>query len=127
MRTTMSEGNGYLSVDALTKARPLPERDVDVPALGGKVRIRGMTVSQRGRFEKSVQGKNAKELRQRLLVATIVKPEGLTSEHIAALGDQDASILEPLVNEALDLVGATEDDIDALVGNSSGTTGGDGT
>jgi hypothetical protein len=118
----MSEGNGYVSLEALTKAQPLPEADVEVPALGGKVRLRGMTVSQRTRFEKVNQGKGKHEARQRLLVATIIKPEGLASEHIAQLGEQDARILEPLVEKALDLIGMGDDDVERLAKNSNATT-----
>ena len=110
----MSKENGYISLDALTTRRAVPERDVDVPALGGKVRIKGFTVRQRSQFENSVQGQNRAEIRERLLVATVIKPEGLTAAHIKMLSESDCTAYEPLVEAALDLCGLSEKDMKAL-------------
>lgn len=117
----MSEGNGYVSLEALTAPRALPERDVEVPGLG-KVRIRGFSVRQRTAFERSVDGKGRAEIRERLLIATVVKPEGLTAAHLKLLSDQDGSILEPIVEEAMSITGLSTRDVDALSKNSEATT-----
>lgn len=116
----MSAENGYVSLELLTAPRPVPEKDVEVPGLG-KVRIRGFSVRQRTAFEKSVEGKSRAEIRERLLIATVVKPEGLTAAHLKLLGDQDCSVLEPIVNEAMEISGLTTRDMDALVKNSEAT------
>jgi len=122
----MSAENGYISLEALTTARPVPEKDIDVPRLG-KVRIRGFSVRQRTAFERSVEGKGRSEIRERLLIATVVKPEGLTAAHLKLLGDQDGSLLEPIVNEAMELAGITNRDMDALSKNSEATGESDST
>lgn len=126
----MSEGNGYVSLDALTARRKIPEIDVDVPALGGKVRLRGFSVRQRTQFERTVEGQQRSEIRERLLVATIIKPEGLTAAHVKLLSDTDCTAMEPLVNAALELTGMTQQDVKALEkkdDGSSETTGSDST
>lgn len=111
----------YLSLETLTTPRPVKELDVDVAELGGKVRLRGFTVRQRTAFEKSVEGKNRTELRERLIVATVVKPEGLTVAHVRALGDMNAAVLEPLVEAALAITGFTDRDLESLAKNSDAT------
>lgn len=122
----MSEGNGYVSLEALTTPRARPEKDVEVEGLG-KVRLRGFSVRQRSAFERSVQGKNLSEIRERLIVATVIKPEGLTAAHVKLLGDQDASLLEPLVDEAMVLTGIKKQDMESLTKNSEATTESDST
>ncbi len=116
----MSAENGYISLEALTTPRPVPEKDIEVVGLG-KVRIRGFTIRQRTAFERSVEGKGRAEIRERLLIATVVKPAGLTAAHLKLLGDQDGALLEPIVNEAMELAGITNRDMDALSKNSEAT------
>lgn len=116
----MSAENGYVSLEQFTAPRPVPERDVEVPRLG-KVRLRGFGVRQRTAWERSVQGKSQNEIRERLLIATVVKPEGLTAAHLKLIGDQDASVFEPLVEEAMDLAGIKSRDMEALSKNSEAT------
>jgi hypothetical protein len=109
----MSEGNGYISLEQLTTARPVPERDVEVPGFG-KVRIRGFSVRQRSAFERSVDGKSRDEIRERLLIATVIKPEGLTAAHLKLLGDQDGTLVEPIVEAASELTGLSAKDMKSL-------------
>lgn len=123
----MSEGNGYVSLDEFTKARKPREQDLDVPGLG-KVRLRGFGVRQRSQFENSVQGKNRDEIRERLILATVIKPEGLTASHLKLIGDSDASVFEPIVDAAQVLCGMRPGDMAALEkkdesSDSSETTG----
>jgi len=125
-RQRVSEGNGYLSLEQLTKRREVREVDVDCPELGGKVRLRGFTVRQKTAFEQALTGKSVKEGRERLLVQTIVKPEGLTAEHLKLIGDQDSTAWEPLVEAAMTLTGFKEADLEKLSKNSEPTTESDG-
>lgn len=116
----MSAENGYISLEQLTAPRPVPEKDVEVSGFG-KVRIRGFSVRQRTAFEKSVEGKSRAEIRERLLLATVIKPEGLTAAHLKLLGDQECSVFEPIVNAAMELTSLTTRDMDALAKNSDAT------
>jgi hypothetical protein len=117
----------YLSLEALvTPPATLEEVDVEVPALGGKVRLRAPTVAMRSAFELSVQGASRAEIRQRLLVASIIIPKGLTQQHVSALGQHDARVLEPVFEEAARLWGFRDSDIAALEKNSDATAISDG-
>lgn len=118
----MSEGNGYASLDALITKRAPPEIDVDVPGVG-KFRLRGFTVSQRTRFETILRGVRAHEGRAQLLINTIIKPEGLTAAHVKALNDQDALLLEPLVEAAIELTKINQTVSGDLLKNSEVTAG----
>lgn len=122
----MSSSNGYATLDALTAPRAVPEEDVDVPGIG-KLRIRGFGVRQRTAFELSINGKSRNESRERLLVATIVKPEGITAEHIRVLGNQDCRVWEPAVQVAMRLTGLQHEDLEAAVKNSDATAESDST
>ena len=116
----MSQDNGYATLDALKAPRPVPEEDVEIPGVG-KIRIRGFGVRQRTAFELSVNGKTRNEVRERLLVATIVKPEGITAEHIKLLSSQDCRVWEPAVEAAMRITGLQERDLEAAVKNSDAT------
>lgn len=112
----------YVALEKLINAPPaLPERDVECPLLGGKVRVRGCTVGQRTKWERTIQGRTADEIRQRLVVASVVKPEGLTQQHIAAIANHDARAIEPIVDAAMQLWGFKGGDLEALEKNSEAT------
>lgn len=124
----MSEGNGYCSLEEFTRRRKPREMDLEVPGLG-KVRLRGFGVRQRSQFENSVQGRNRDEIRERLILATVIKPEGLTAEHLKIIGDGDSSVFEPIIDAAQVLCGMRPGDMDALQkkeSNDSSETTGDG-
>lgn len=122
----MSEGNGYASLDTLITKRAPPEVDVDVPGLG-KFRLRGFTVSQRTRFEAVLRGVRAHEGRAHLLVNTIIRPEGLTAAHVKMLNEQDALLIEPLVEAAIELTKIDRTVSADLLKNSEATAGADST
>lgn len=96
---------------------------MDVPALGGMVRIRACSVQQRTSIERIFQGANADEARQRLIVMAVVKPEGLTAKHVAQIAQHDASSLEPLIEAITELwmLGKQKEQVDALEKNSEAT------
>lgn len=118
----MSEGNGYATLESILKPRAPREIDVECPVLGGKVRLRGFGVRQKTSFETAMTGKTKTEARERLIVATVIKPEGLTAEHLRIIGQQDATAWEPLVEAAMELTGFKEADLEALSKNSDATT-----
>lgn len=127
----MSEGNGYCSLEELTRVRKPREMDLEVPGIG-KVRLRGFGVRQRSQFENSVQGRSKDEIRERLILATVIKPEGLTAAHLKLIGDSDASVYEPIVDAASQLCGLSAKDMKALEkkdesNDSSETSSGDST
>ena len=69
---------------ALTKEQlltpvPVELEEVEIPQMGGSVWVKGMTVSERTRFENNLRGKNeqagkikAQQVRERLLVQCVV-------------------------------------------------------
>lgn len=125
----MTTSSGYISLEQLTKPTSLPEQDVPVPELGGNVRVRGMSVKARTEFENSFRSKGGKpirarqlEVRQRLIVATVIQPTGLTVAHVEALGQQNAGAIERIVNVAQELCGMTNDDVEEIAKNSEETT-----
>lgn len=113
--------------ELLLKPITVPTEDVPVPELGGDavVRLRGMTAGQRTRFEQQFQGKggkqrNIQQLRERLLVQTVVGEDGeplLTLDDVAAISQQSAVVVERLVNVAMRLCGMSDTDVESLVGN----------
>lgn len=109
----MSEGNGYCTLGDFTAPRRPKEMDLDVPGLG-KVRLRGFGVRQRSQFEKSVQGRTQDEIRERLILATVIKPEGLTVAHLKQIADNDAEVYEPIVEAALKITALSDRDVKAL-------------
>lgn len=116
-----------VSRETLLQPVAVPTEDVPVPELGdgAVVRLRGMTAGQRTRFEQQFQGKggksrNLQELRERLLVQTIVGEDGkplLTNDDVQALSTQSAVVTERLVNVAMRLCGMSDNDVESLVGN----------
>lgn len=121
----------FATRELLLAPRPIPHEDVNIPELGVTVRVRGMSVSQRSRFEASYEssGKTPQEriqtFRERLLAACCVGEDGkplFEPGDVKAIGELDCSIVEPLVDAASRLCGFTSKDVASLVKNSEGTT-----
>ena len=120
-----------LSREALLTPAAVPVEEVPIAALGGSVKVRGMTARQRSEFEKSFQTSSGKpnkrkqgQMRERMCVACCVDDDGqalFTEDDIDALGRQRADIVEPIVNVAMRLCGMTQEDVEQLEGNSDGT------
>ena len=116
----------FLSSPALER----PKEDVPVPELGnGKViPVWGMTPRERTEWEdsisrssKTLQAKKKKEIRERWVIECCRDDEGnrlFTASQIEQLGQRSAVVMERLVNVALRLSGASNDDIEKLVKNS---------
>lgn len=122
-----------ISRDAFLKRAEVPRERVEIPELGGAIIVSGMTARDRTRFEKQFQtasGKPSKarseEIRERLLVACCVNPDGsamFTDADIAAIGRQRADVVERLVNVAQRLCGMTSTDVEELAKNLQPTEG----
>lgn len=107
-----------------------PKEDVPVPELGeGKViPVWGMTPRERTEWEDSMSrssktqlAKKKKEIRERWVVECCRDDSGtrlFTLAQLEQLGQRSAVVVERLVNAALRLSGATNEDIEKLVKNS---------
>lgn len=105
------------------KALALPYEDHTVEGLG-TVRVRGLSVAERTRFELSISmGKgrdrdiNIREMREKLLVLCLVDETGaalLREDDKAAIGLLPAKQVEFLFDRARSLSGMTQADVDAL-------------
>lgn len=99
--------------------------DVDVPELGGTVRIASMTARTRSELEKKFLVKrNAMDdpggFRVALLVRTIVDEAGeliFTDDDLDMLLDKDAKKLEKLFEASCELNGFTDKDVEDLAKN----------
>ena len=104
-----------LNREAFLKPVKVPEQVVDLPEMGGSVRVRGFTAKQRSEHERSFVLKSGKvnqakqaERRERLIIQTVIDDEGnplFTEEDIPAIGRQPAVVIERLVDAALEVCG----------------------
>ena len=123
-----------LSRDAILAARDIKTEDVAVPEWGGSVRVRGMSGTERSRFEESLQEPlkqsktaerrygpktqvNAKTVREKLCVWCIVDTDGqrlFTDADLGALAEKSAGALEKVVEVAMRLSGMDEEDVEQM-------------
>ncbi len=119
-----------MSLDKTAFLTPVPVDLVEfkIPELGGSVWIKGMTVTERSKFERQFRTRKGdtnerkmNEIRQRMLVACVCNADGqqlLTEADIEAIGKQRADIVERLVNAAQIACGMSTDDMEDLAKNS---------
>jgi len=110
----------YLNKDAILKAQDLDTQDVDVPEWGGSVRVRGMTASERDRFEQVMGGENVANIRANLVARTVVDENSqrlFTDADISELGKKSAQALDRVFDVASRLSGLRSQDIDELEKN----------
>jgi hypothetical protein len=119
-----------LSRDDFFKKRERTYKDVDVPELGGTVRVRSMTAGERARLEASRIDKEGslipnrvRTFRERLAVATVVdETNGLmfTEADIDRLSELPGSALDKIADAAMELAGMKEVEkrMEDLAGNS---------
>lgn len=125
----------FMSATEILSVSDIETREEWIPEWNTWVRIRGMTGSQRDRFEDSMlQGKgrnqktNLENLRAKLVVASVVDENGkplFKKDHIAALGSKAVKPLGRIVKVAQEINGITDDDIEELTKNSEMTPGED--
>ncbi|GGV80494.1 hypothetical protein [Streptomyces thermoviolaceus] len=119
----------YLSAEQILDADDLPWEDVEVPEWGGTVRVRGMSGTDRDRFEAAMLSKDMKSVskdtaleryRARLAAACLVDDTGKrlfrSDAEIKRLGEKSAQALQRVVDVASRLSGLTQEDQDELLG-----------
>ena len=123
-------------IDRETFLRPLDRRRerVPLPEFGDDAAcwVYGWTAGERTAWEKEFQKPNGKpdkvrqnEIRERLVVRCVRDDNGqpiFSDGDLEAIRQQDAAVIERVVNAALRVTGVTEGDIEELVGNSEETT-----
>ena len=119
-----------MTLDKTAFLTPVPVDLVEfkIPELGGSVWIKGMTVTERSRFERQFRNRKGdtnerkmNEIRQRMLVACVCNADGqqlLTETDIEAIGKHRADSVERLVNAAQIACGMSTDDMEDLAKNS---------
>ena len=127
-----------LSREALLKRRPRRTKSVmidpdfsDRELAGQTILVQAMTARERAEFEKQFVDKSGKpipsrhnEIRERLVIATVVDKEGnllFADGDLPALKEVDAAILEAIVKASQELNSISTDDLDELAKNSSAT------
>lgn len=120
----------YLSAEAILDAQDLKAEDVEVPEWGGTVRVRGMSGTERDRFESGFVGNDMKALpkdkalehyRARLAAACLVDGEGnrmfRSAAEVKRLSEKNAEALQRVCDVAMRLSGMSEEDQEELTGN----------
>lgn len=126
MSRTVATAEEFLTSPALDR----PKEDIPVPELGeGKViPVWGMTPKERTEWEdrqsrlpKEKRTSHKMQIRQRWIVECCRDDDGkkiFTIGQIEQLGERSGFVVERLVNAALRLSGATDEDVEKLVKNS---------
>lgn len=119
--------SSYLGRDAIIEMDDRQYDDVEVPEWGGKVRVRGMSGTQRDDYEASIitnngadRKVNLRNARAKLVARCIVDEDGktiFTTEDVPALGRKSAVALERVFDAARRLSGMTEGDVERLAEN----------
>lgn len=119
---------GFLSRESLLAPTGPRFVEVDIPELGGRVRVKSMSAAERGRFEAYFQnaqtGKNRAErlskAREMLVIACVVDENGnklFTPQDAEALSKQDVTVLERICRAAQDLSLIADSDLEELAKN----------
>ncbi len=113
-----------LTRDQILTVDDSSSEDVEVPEWGGTVRVKGMTGTERDKFEAaSLKGKgknrdvNLANLRARLVAASVVDEEGqllFKPYDVEALGRKSAAALGRVYDVAQRLAGLSDEDVDEL-------------
>lgn len=130
----------YLSAEQILNADDLTIEDVPVPGWGGIVRVKGMSGTERDRFEAGFLGNNMKALpkdkalefyRARIVAACLVDGAGnkmfRSPGEIKRLSEKSAEALELVVDVANRLSGLSKEDVEELTGNSDAAPSGSST
>jgi hypothetical protein len=113
-------------------ASTLRTKDVELPN-GQIVRVRGLTVAERGRMDASIQSRKGQreaweKYRPRLVYMCALNADNerlfTDAGDLARLMSMDAGMVEPMVNAILDLSETTDKDVDELAGNFDATGSG---
>ena len=131
---TESNGNGFLSRDALLKRTERVIAEVEIPG-AGKVRIRSLTEGERARYEASLQdrqgrldSKKSQQLRARLIALCLVDAKGHCEFHeadIPKLMKIDCRTSVAIHQACAKHNGFDDEDLELMVKNSEETDGDD--
>lgn len=120
----------YLGREAILDADDQQYDVVECPEWGGKVRVRGLSGTQRDAYEGSlIKGNgadrqmNLANARAKMVVLAIVDENGrqvFTGDDVRALGRKSAKALERVFDKARELSGMTQEDVDKLTENFGG-------
>ena len=102
----------YLGKDDILKADDLPERDIEVPQWGGVVRVRGLTGTERDRFEFSLAAArndpSKVQVRAEIVGRCLVDGDGerlFTDSEITKLGAKSGAALDRVFDVVRELSG----------------------
>jgi len=101
--------------------------EVNLPALGGVVRVRGLSLAERDRFEEVVLNKAAPDYRGELLVRSLVGEDGRRlcgDDEIEKLATLNAAALQPAFAAAMRLSALRVSDLEELGKGSPAAPGG---
>lgn len=120
----MSMNKKPLNRDDILGVKDIEIEKVDVPEWHGSVFVKGMSGTERDRFEASIveqRGKNAKvsmlNIRAKLAAESICDEDGeklFSVEDVVDLGKKSASALQRIFDVAQRLSGITDDDVEEL-------------
>jgi len=140
MTDNMTDGDaagGFLGREAILDADDRVFEAVDCPEWGGKVRVRGLTGTQRDAYEASLleerggsRKMNLANARAKMVVLAVVDNDGrpiFTNDDVRALGRKSALPIERIFDVARRLSGMTQEDVDKLTENFGADPNGDGT
>ena len=113
-----------LTKEKILAAQDLQVKEVNVPEWGGAILVRGLTGTERDKFESSVlrgQGRNMsvnmENLRSKLVAMSVVDQEGkrlFSDQDALELGKKSAVVLNRIFGIAQALSGLTDDEVSEL-------------
>lgn len=113
----------YLTREQIDAADDLTYEPVEVPEWGGTVLVRGLTGTERARFEgamvRNPKRINLEDYQARLVVSCLVDGKGnqlYSAREVANLGRKSAVALNRVYEVAQRLSGLTDEDADELLG-----------
>lgn len=122
----------FLSKDDILKADDLPQTEVEVPEWGGTVRVRGLSGTERDRFEFSLaaaQNNPSKvQVRAEIVGRCMVDEDGkrlFTDNEITKLGTKSGAALDRVFDVVRELSGMGDDAVEKAA-EDFGTAPGDG-
>src|SRR5258708_13142643 len=124
-----------LSKDDILKVEDIKSEEIEVPEWGGSVMVRGLTGRERDEFEAGIMERRGKRLfpnvangRAKLVARCCVDHDGqplFNTPDAQDLGGKSAAAMERIYEVAARLSGMTDEDIEELVENFTGTPSAD--
>lgn len=123
---------GYLTKDAILGADDLPAEDVEVPEWGGTVRVRGLTGTERDRFEFAMAAAKDRpdrvDVRAQVVGRCIVDENGdrlFTDKELVKLGSKSGAALDRVFDVVRGLSGMGDQAVESAA-QDFGTAPADG-